>query len=139
MNFSKENLRKINERLMAEIPDASDDEILHQNYEKIDGFSELSLVSFSIKPIEVRNFDAKNLSTGRSFRMMEMTRENLPKVLEILQRESPKEPDDQILDKNYEKLDYMSEDKPICRKRIQKQRAVGSKLKAVQKRRHRRY
>ena len=94
---------------MAEIPDASDDEILHHNYEKIDIFSELS---FSNKPIQVRNFDAKNLPTGRNFLMMEITRENLPKVLEILQRESPQEPDDQILDRNYEKLDYMSEDRP---------------------------
>ena len=112
MNFEKNNLKKLNEKLKAQIPDETDDEILDKNYQKIDLFSEMSFVTFSQTPLEVRKFEVNNLSSGRNFLMTEITKENLPMVLNMLQRASRDETDDQILDKNFEKIDIFAEDKP---------------------------
>ena len=109
-NLKKENLRALNDQLSAEIPEPSDDEILEKNFQKIDAFSNVAFLAMSDENYELRVEDAKKIN-GRRFLMVEITKQNLPNILNMLRNQTQEESIDSIFDKNLAKLNYSTPEK----------------------------
>ena len=104
-NIKKENLRALNDQLRAELPGPSDDEILDQNFKKIDAFSNVSFLAMSDQTYELSVDDAQKIN-GRKFLMVEITKENLPHIYQLLRNRAPEETVDDIFEKNLAKIDF---------------------------------